>query len=575
MRLKSYAPPRAQPVEASGGPFTAMRAGLDGSPDPQVAEWLHNCLPMNPLTGGPVIARPGRRTQGVNPVTGLPTQVGGTGTDPRACQMLTYYAAAGTMVAISAGQLWKQDLGSGHEWGEWVDAATLAAAGVTLNNFTRYGVVEFNERLVICGSDVAFTVDASGSVVKLTNAGTNFTGRPTVYAGKVFFIRAGGQTIVWSEEGDETTGYEAGGFANAWDLDQTSPSPITALMGTNAALYVFRTRGITAIFGGSADQFQTTATQDAVSPTMGTLTADDVVLAHDTIWFADINGRPHYFAVGSTEVIPAWRDIERLYSPYREDSRGYFWLAAPNVELGAVILVTWMAYVTDFDLVLLGMRTANTPNGTGSAADFVVGYHARTRRAQTVWTFPTAIERIVQAPRNVFQSTYLLDAYGYAYMMTPGELNDFSTSGYADRDDRDGSDHPVVASLIGPRHFNALGAEVRVKRLDAAYLGVAGGALAVRWATPEVMAGGGVTNAETATLPPAPPAEPMVLTASGLSANVVGDPVPTTPGHVALGLNERCRWIAFAFSWDSRATKLRMLGWTVTGRPERARPRGF
>jgi hypothetical protein len=71
----------------------------------------------------------------------------------------------------------------------------------------------------------------------------------TVYYAKLFMLKRDRKTIVWSEENQPNTGYEAGGYNNAWELTQTSNEPLTAIIGTNEALYYGRKTSVGAIRG--------------------------------------------------------------------------------------------------------------------------------------------------------------------------------------------------------------------------------------------------------------------------------------------------------------------------------------
>ncbi len=159
-------------------------------------------------------------------------------------------------------------------------------------------------------------VDGTNAPEKTTSAYvmsglTGFTGavqgRPTVYYGKLFFIKGSdNSTIVWSEENDPDTGYESGGFNNAWTLRQTSPDGLEAVEGTNVALYVFRQNSITAITGAVNTDFASAGTQDAISTTTGTRSPDAVVTVGDSVFFLDAQCRP--------QVIDPGRGVIPLYS---------------------------------------------------------------------------------------------------------------------------------------------------------------------------------------------------------------------------------------------------------------------
>lgn len=225
-----------------------------------------------------------------------------------ACINLGTGTAAGSAV-VACGQLYTVD-GTGVSWllssssGLWtlnwgtlaysnvVTAANFATAGITLSATTHYWCV-FNN--TICfnpsnGTQVPWTWNGSsgsGSLTELTNAPLAY-GRPTAYYAKLFLIKyAERDTIVWSEEADATTGYESGGFSNVWKLGQTGTAPITAIQGTNEALYYLRPSSIGAIRGAVGTDFTTTGTHDAISTIVGTLSPTGVLAVGGDLWFFD------------------------------------------------------------------------------------------------------------------------------------------------------------------------------------------------------------------------------------------------------------------------------------------------
>jgi hypothetical protein len=598
-RLGVPRPKARAPVVERAGPFKGMRTTMQGSGDSAFAEWLHNCYPMNPFSGGELVVRPGRR-----PYPSLGTDdevrhlVHGSGTSPlpfQTFQMLavmppTQNFTEHRLVAIVGGKFYATSLGS-TGWSEVVTAAQLSSAGITLDDTFPYYAVAFNSKLVIVGREHAWTWDGTsgGGVVHLSNAGSSFYGRPVVYAAKVWFIKGNRREVIWSEEGDETTGYEAGGFNNAWDLRQTSGEQLVALLATNEALYFFRRTSIGAIYGGSAADFQTTSTLDAVSATVGCKFPDSPTLAAGAVWFHDQEGRPCYFDLGSTQVVPVWRELERAFTIYAQDQIGYDRLATPNSELASFFGVApAFRYFRALDMVAMPATYINTILGQIGSYDVLVGFNATTKRAMTVWSFPTRFWDMVEV-RDAYYGTgqniiTFFDEYGYTYAVIPHvfgsiefNLANFDPSTWnTDHTDVDGTQdegadveegRDVTATCIGPRHFQSRDAELRATRLDIEYLGWRSGAtLGIRWMTPMGMvAGEGATRweevdhnaggGETAT-----PAVEVTLDGLAIEAT---DSVPPVPGHAEVGLDEIGRWIVFAFTWKGQASRARLVGWSV------------
>jgi hypothetical protein len=229
-------------------------------------------------------------------------------------------------------------------WTETLTAGNLAGASVTLSSTARVYGVEFasgaDVKLVISdGINTPWMWDgtAGAGITKLTNAPI-FYGAPWVYYAKLFGIKAAERnTFVWSEEADATTGYEAGGFNNAWN-----PLGATALhagCADNAGMYLFEEGRTIKIEGAVDTAFSTSGTRSAVSETIGSVSSPLVTNAG--IVFVDAVARPHLL-IGGT-VVPAWADCEQTVRGTSRDT-----LTA--------------AYVLEYppaDMVLIGLAEVN------------------------------------------------------------------------------------------------------------------------------------------------------------------------------------------------------------------------
>lgn len=316
----------SQPFTIDAGPFVGMRDSLDPAASDRLhATLLQNCYPE----GASVVGRPGFAVMGSDFGLSAMQWVG----------QYTRLSGAEYTVAIAGGELYTYDWGS-DAWTKVVSTANLTTAGITVHNASGdVAAVTFADKLVVTdgAGNTPFTWDGTsgaGGLTKLTNC-PPLWGVPTVYYGKLFGIKDSDRaTIVWSEEADPTTGYEAAGYTNRWTLGQADTAALSALLGTNEALYVFRERSATAIHGAVTDEFSTTGTRAGVSETVGTASPWAIAVAERMIYFLDADGRPHVLEIGGTTVVPIWRDLAEtcatIYRDYLRTARAVY---DPNCNL--------------------------------------------------------------------------------------------------------------------------------------------------------------------------------------------------------------------------------------------------
>ncbi len=301
------------------GPFVGMRDSIDPTAGEQgLAKMLRNVYPVDPQFGGAVLHRPG------------------------------YYSIDGDHTAFSYGpaqcfhQFKKLDgtsrtlaivysAGIRYEAGDWLPAGgTILASGSTSGP---YYAVTFSDTVVWSdGYGSPFLWDGVNAVTSLSSAIPGaFYGPPVVHYGKLFGIKANERsTMIWSEENDPATGYEAGGYNNAWTLLQTDTSPLERLLATNEGLIVFRRRSITAISGEVNENFASTGTREAISSEIGTASPGSVFFGGDDgelIFWADADGRPHYMPNGGTPQ-PIWEDARveiARFDPARFNAIQGYW----------------------------------------------------------------------------------------------------------------------------------------------------------------------------------------------------------------------------------------------------------
>lgn len=332
-RKRPVAPrPRMDPLQA--GPWVGMRDAEESAEgDLHKARYAQNVYPVDLTRPSPFVGRPGaRQTDGQ----------GGSG-GARTGQLITPFTEPdGTVhtVRIVGGRFETYDW-SADAWTNTLTAAQLSGAGVTLSATARCHAVTFAGQLVISdgvNKPWAWDGTAGAGITPLTNAPVAY-GPPTVYAAKLFFIKATERTvIVWSEENQPNTGYEAGGYNNAWTFTQTDSDRLFLLVGGNEALDVFRAASETSVSGAVNQDFQTTHTRESGSETIGTISPAAAVVFDKRIFFLDSDFRPHVRVPGGG-VQEIWSDcaetLKTLSSATQFESLG-IWDPVTGLVLFAV-----------------------------------------------------------------------------------------------------------------------------------------------------------------------------------------------------------------------------------------------
>lgn len=256
--------------------------------DPGYALFAEDMIPADPINGGAYVRKPSDQ---------LTTIKGASATT---IQHLGVFRKRSGFVGVSVvdGEIYTL---SGTTWSRQVTTANLTTASITMSATVRVFCVSFNNTYVFNdGVNQPFTWDGTagaGGLTLLSNAPSKCYGKPTVYYGKLFFIKdaaassADRSKIVWSEEYAANTGYEASGYANVWTLEQSGSGALYALVGTNSGLYYFRRDGIGVIRGAVTPAFTTSGVHDDVSSVVGT-TCPDVRWYENYIYFFDERGRP-------------------------------------------------------------------------------------------------------------------------------------------------------------------------------------------------------------------------------------------------------------------------------------------
>lgn len=263
----------------------------------------------------------------------------------------------------------------------FIDKTSASMNAVALATSQRQYWLTFADYAILTdGVNQAWKISPAYVLTALTGFTGVTIGRQTNYYGKLFFIKASdGVTIIWSEENDPDTGYEAGGFNNAWTLRQTSPDRLEAIEGTNVALYVFRQTSITAITGAVNTDFASAGTQDSISTTVGTRSPDAVVTVGDSVFFLDSQCRPH--------VIDPGRGIVPLYPRITQT------LGTNPPTSAAQLRKAWGRCVTgNTGNPLVVWSYPATEAATTQVAYLV--FDAYTRECLGQWTLPSAVDTL-------------------------------------------------------------------------------------------------------------------------------------------------------------------------------------
>lgn len=354
----------AKRVRVEIGPFAGMR---DRRPPSAPADesfrlaYMENVWVRDPANPSGVELRPAfsllAATPGARTAQGFLEHIDTTGT------RRLFQTAGGKLYRFNA-----------PAWSDVSPAATMSSAArwIYMENFAGKLIVSdgVNKPWSSPTGVVASTVINVDSVPSAWAA----YGPPVVYAGKLVFIKAGDRTrIVWSEEADETTGYEQDGFANYWSLTQADAAPLTALAATNDALYFFRPGSIGAVYGAISSDFATAHTDDAVSQTHGTIAPASVKVIGNEVWFLDRSGFP--------AVITPGGGVTRFESDALEALVGLAPSTYPPAQEGA-----WTEYDPARGLVYMAVPTVRSATLN---AFFV--FHAQTKTFLGLWKLPGAV----------------------------------------------------------------------------------------------------------------------------------------------------------------------------------------
>lgn len=275
--------------------------------DPTLALYAGNVCANSGPQGGGLVGRPG--------FAGMGTVALGSAGVRTAQAFLTWTDVNGVRqtTGIVGGMVYSYNWNT-LTWTNTVTAANLTTAVITLSTTARVSIVPFADGVAICdGVNTPWWwsgVAGAGGLLKLTNAPV-FYGPMTVYYSRLVGIKlltGRRSTIVYSEPGLPNTGYEAGGYNNAWDNPGGYAEPLTSICGTNEALYVFRERVSIAITGAVTSDWATAGTRANISEHIGTLSPWATLAVRQGVLIVDAEARPTVVHYGMSAPFAAWLD---------------------------------------------------------------------------------------------------------------------------------------------------------------------------------------------------------------------------------------------------------------------------
>jgi len=294
-----------QLLELADGPWNGMVDAISPTTKQQGKYLLgQNIYPLDPSIGEGVVGRPGIRVMG---------GIGGAVGTRRSQGFYQFTKRDGTeyTIRIVGGKLYTLDWAN-EVWSEVVTTAQLTAAGITLEATASVAFLTFSNTVLISdgiNKPWSWNGTTAGGLVSLTNAPV-FYGQMTSYAGRVWAIKAAEtSTMVWSEVDTANTGYEVGGYNNAWTIAQTDPNRLYALIGTNEALYVLRARSGTIVSGQVTSTFAAAASRESLSDTIGTASPFAVVVQDLNIITLDADMHPQLLRPGGAGFTELWTPL--------------------------------------------------------------------------------------------------------------------------------------------------------------------------------------------------------------------------------------------------------------------------
>lgn len=421
------------------------------------APLLVNLLPIDPQRGAGLVLRPGMQRL-TTPTT---TQIPG-GTEMSWIGAFTTAASTELIVVIAGGEIYTL---SGSTLTKVITAAQLATATISLATIDKVFACEYNKTLVICdtASHAPFTWDGTtgAGLVKLTNAPLDRQGGPAVYYAKLFFIKSDSRTIVWSEENQANTGYEAVGYNNAWELTQTSERGVLALLGTNEVLYYFRRDAVGAIRGAVSSTFSTDGVHDGITQQAGI--AFDSIPVHigGAAWWISSRGGPMAFRPGTGLVDLALQLPRRFSTPQG--------ITSPDgVIYGSVGEHHTFATGAAYKHITVDRQNGRVHfEGFNNTRRFTLVVDAESMRPVSYYVYPA-----LNLPTGTGQKfseiidgiKYFADVSGYLFAELVAPESPYTAIGYDET--HNGAGSAITGTMVGQMHGWTPNVEWQFDRLD-------------------------------------------------------------------------------------------------------------
>ena len=444
---------KPQPQQVVAGPLRGVRDSQQpGTPDAGLAESARNMRVVDGPVGGGLAQRAGYGPMGIVAAAwqnvGLPQAV------------LSWINAQGVRqtTLIAAGVLYEYNWAT-RVWDVRVSAANLVTASVTCSvTAPRISAVPFAGKLCISdGVNALILWDGTAGAAGISQvAGVGpFYGPMTVYYGKIWGIiaedRGAGPrgTIGWSEENNAAIGFDVAPYNNAWDRPGGQTEPMTALAGTNEAIYVFRGHSTLGVTGAVNSDFQTAGTRANISATTGTFSPWSVFVLPQGVFFVDHEANPFLARYGA-DVTDLGADCKRTTGA----------IASADPELATAWTVYDDAHSTVLVFVPDELDLANITRALAFAArdlQFTGPWRWAVDAVDTRAVI-NAVGDVVDADGN----HHLAFGVGGTFVALGGTPDD---GPLADADEIV-SGVPVTTSVTGPLHLYDLSDEVSIRKIE-------------------------------------------------------------------------------------------------------------
>lgn len=219
----------------------------------------------------------------------------------------------------------------------------MVAGGIVIDSSATVDWALSRGRLIITdGVTKPVMYDPSGPTwTTLSNA--PIAGGVEIYYDKVFFFDlpgANSNVFEWSDEADPVNGYT--GTNQDWEFAQSDTGAVTAMVGMNVAMPIFKEDSIALLRGAEETDFQADAVREGVSETEGSPGKFNVIVVDGDVFYLSKEG-PRILAKGYSRLEldvdedgvnilgPHWAEFSRAgianSFAFRDKARGHIiWL---------------------------------------------------------------------------------------------------------------------------------------------------------------------------------------------------------------------------------------------------------